>query len=96
MSQKETRTVRLVGKEEDLIDVLDMKDGQLAIIVEALQQRYVGRIVQRCDTRVITLGVAHNIQFEDTFDDDIRSRVTWVRLLRPGDRIKITEETEYP
>jgi hypothetical protein len=74
------------------IALADMKDGQLAQITRWLDDKHVGKIVQRFENRLICIGKYSGWAWTGIFTppvpkaDDCR-----VRLLQPGEKITVTD-----
>ena len=67
------------------VHVSEMKDGDIAEIVEWTVGRYTGRIVQRYGDVLITLGMDENESFEDVLKGkDLSNNSCLVRILPKG------------
>jgi len=83
-------SVRLIGRDLGTIYVNDMKDGQLAEIVQWVgRDDYAGRVMQRCGDALVTIGRGSEQVFQHVLPGiDALLRV---RPLRPGEMIEVVE-----
>lgn len=85
--------VKLHEKQNDgTICVNDMKDGQIAVVwvwgLAGARSEYCGRLVQRNDCRLVSLGMPNENTWPDIFNN--RREDCRVRLLKPGELLEIT------
>ncbi len=76
---------------EEIIHISELKDGQLAEIVEwsYLSESYVGAIVQKVDSTLVHVG--NEESWIDKFPELCSSLKNKVRILKPGTTLEITE-----
>jgi len=80
--------MKLHLKEQDnTIPVYDLKDGQIAVIIDWDYQGYVGRIVQRYEDILVTLGRSNGSAFTTALTN--RNEKLRVRVLEPGTLLEI-------
>ena len=82
-------SVKLTGKSDGTICVNDMKDGQLAEVTAWLDNRLLGRVVQRRNNVLIGVGCGGESAFPLIFEE--RHEKYRVRLLEPGEMIEVVE-----
>lgn len=71
-------------KEKNVVQMQNLKDGQIAVVVDKLYPSYVGRIVQRFKTYGVPIGEKCGVGW--TGIDDVTLEV---RILREGERLTI-------
>ena len=74
-------------KQNNTIAVYHLADGQIAIITEWDNNVYVGRIIQRYEDILITLGKPNGAAFTTALN--ILSEKLRVRVLEPGTLLEI-------
>lgn len=84
-------SVELVNKIDDSVPVIQLKDGQIAIIVKWSNPEYNGRIVQRYNNDLITLGRPLGNCWINYFKDNISGSSSRVRILKNGELIKVMD-----
>ena len=80
--------VKLNKSKGAIIDVYDMKCGQIAEIVKGASDKYKGRIVQRHQDTLISIGEDIGKSWPDIFS---RRGHAEVRLLEVGETIEIVK-----
>lgn len=83
--------VRLVNENDDSICVDDMEDGQIGVIVAWVHREYIGRIVQRHSSSLISIGCVSGQAFSCFFNAS-KGESSRVRILQPGEKIEITND----
>ncbi len=75
------------------INVIEMQDGDIAIIREhSSVSEYVGRIVQRHEYRLITIGERMDLSWPSIFTNKKENLIDFtVELLKVGDCIEIVD-----
>ena len=71
-------------KEKTVVRMKDLKDGQIAVVVDKSYPSYVGRIVQRYKTYGVPIGEKWGVGW--TGIDNVTLEV---RILRDGERLTI-------
>ena len=76
-------------KEEPINDVLvnDMEDGEIGVIVAWEPNEYIGRIVQRHEDELISIGKAYRYRWNAI---DRLPSACRVRVLKKGEKLVIT------
>ena len=76
-------------KEEPIegIPVWEMKDGEIGVIVAWGYAGYIGRVVQRCKSVLINIGMESNRVWDDI---DNLPPTCRVRVLEKGEKLVIT------
>ena len=71
-------------KEKNVVLMRDLKDGQIAVVVDRRYPQYSGRIVQRYKNYAVPIGEKHGSGW--TGIDNVTLEV---RILREGERLTI-------
>ena len=71
-------------KEKTVVQMKDLKDGQIAVVVDKSYPSYCGKIVQRYKGYGVSIG-----QYSSYGWANIESNSLYVRILRDGERLTI-------
>lgn len=80
---------RLVKAIDVDVCIQDMQDGQVAIITQWTNRDYIGRIVQRYNDALITIGGTWGDSFTGLFTGGKRNEDCKVRILPKGTQIEL-------
>jgi hypothetical protein len=80
--------MKLVDSQYNDVAIAAMQDGDIAIITKWSDSQYVGRIVQRYDMHLVTLGQPSG-QSWTNFRSLAASDQVRVRILPPGTKLEI-------
>ena len=90
--ERDRMAIKVVS-EMNSIKVKDMKDGDIGVITNwGHEPEYVGKVVQRYYSTLITVGAPGGQSWSDFYahTDNISDNLT-VTILRPGTMLEITE-----
>jgi len=72
------------------IDVRNLKDGQIGVITKWTTREYFGRIVQRMNNSLITIGKSGNNSWSDFYNVTMPTNC-FVRVLENGELIEVID-----
>jgi len=83
--------VKLESKRrKGVINVSELKDGQIAEIISWIYSEYIGIIVQRYQDSLVSIGESSGDSWESIYKSHLFNEVCVVRILDEGEMLIIT------